>query len=892
MAGYIGIQSSTPNSTALTNLISNGSLASNTTSWTMASQYDVTQGSGFVTITENSTVNTSETGTEPCYQVFTSVSGSTSATNKILYAQATVCDGANNSSYPRVYFRRYKNGSSSASYGPNLAAVETFTRTCNFTSINMSSLPSGGYAYATINDGTTHYTSGSISISKGDKIHIYLDRTSNNGNAGVYLYRDKGAAIVDSSSMAGNVGETSDMPDYHEWSNSLSYTWDSANAPYDFKSVSITFENESSGYLNCYIKLEQAWVKYSSRTETYDGSDYYSYNRIAFGIYATNTVGDTMSIKNIIVVNLTNEFGSGNEPSKTWCDENIFMDGNTPKYITGYGSKAKTLKNIYFGVGGVAKKVKKAYIGVNGIAKLWYGELAKLYAVLSCGASSDALSTTKYGMAAGSVGDYAIFAGGSTNMLNLVNSTMTFSKTVDAYNSSLVHSSLSNLSSNITYPGVVTLGNQMIIAGGMSAASNGGVFGAQKTTTTVLSTVKYYNGSAISSGVSSGQSLSTGRVGLKGDTIGSYGLFAGGNLATNASTTASFSFVVEAYTSASVKTTSPSSLQTGVSKLASCHSDDYVIFAGGIYSGVDPQGYVSSSSSITGVNYVTAYNTSLVKTNAPNLTYAECYPSAARAGNYLLVAERDTSSGATESKVNVYDGSTLSKSTAITLSENKNNVTATTINNCAYFFGGWKTQQGYSSSDFSSKVDGYTPDLVHFTIGDLSEARMEALVATAGDYTYLAGGKKSGSSMMSFSDVVDVYKNTETPAMYITSAGSTEGGSRYYSGYININSTSYSSVGEVTINAGDSLTVYAKSGTYTYYDSSSESDVTITVYTRVRVNGSTVLTAGTSTFSSYSLGTVSSNTAYNVKLVSGRVTSSSSNAYAYIDIYTRTGLPA
>lgn len=887
MAGYIGIQSGTPNSTSLTNLISNGSLASNTTSWTMASQYDVTQGNGFITITENNTVNTSETGTEPCYQVFTSVSGSTAATNKILYAQATVCDGANNSSYPRIYFRRYKNGSSSASYGPNLAAAETFTRTCNFTSVNTNSLPSGGYAYATINDGTTHYTSGSISISKGDKIHIYLDRTANNGNAGVYLYRDKGAAIVDSSSMAGNVGETSDMPDYHEWSNSLSYTWDSANAPYDFKSVNITFENESSGYLNCTIKLEQAWVKYSSRTETYDGSDYYSYNRIAFGIYATNTVGDTMSIKNIIVVNLTDEFGSGSEPSKTWCDENIFMDGNTPKYITSYDSKAKTLKNIYFGVGGVAKKVKKAYIGVNGIAKLWYGELVKYYALLNWGTTSDTLSTSKYGMAAGSVGDYAIFAGGSTNMLNLVNSTMSFSKTVDAYNSSLVHSSLSDLSSNITYPGVVTLGNQMIIAGGMSAASNGGIFGAQKTTTTVLSTTKYYNSSAV---LSTGQSLSTGRVGLTGDIIGNYALFAGGNLATNGSTTASFSSAVEAFTSASVKVTSPSSLQTGVSKVASCHGDNYVIFAGGISSGVDPQGYVSSTSSITGINYVTAYNTSLVKTNAPNLTYSECYPSAARAGDYLLVVERDTSSSATGSKVNVYNGSTLSKLTALTLSENKNNTAATTINNCAYFLGGWLTQQGYKSGDFSYKVEGFTPDLVRFSVADLSTEKMEGGVATTGNYTLFAGGKTSGSSMMDFDDSVDVYKNVETPALYITSNGTTSSGSNRYGAYLKVNSTDYTSVGEVSINTGDSLTIYAKSGSRTYYDSDNN-ETEYTVLVRVRVNGTVVMNGSYSNYSSYSLGTVSRNTAYNVKLKTGTVTSSNYGT-TYVDIYTTTGLQA
>ena len=875
MAGYIGIQSATPNVVTLTNLISNGSLASNTTGWTMASQYTTTQNSGFITITENNTVDTTVTGCEPCYQVFTSVSGSTSSTNQILYAKATVCNGLSNvTGNPRVYFRRYKNGSSSASFGPNLASITTINRTCSFTSINMDSLPSGGYAYATINDGTTHYTSGSISITKGDKIHIYLDRTANNGNSGVYLYRDK--------------ANSSDMPDYHEYSNSLTYTWDSAAAPYNFSSVSIVFENEDAGYLNCFIKLERAWETYSVYTSTYESSSaYYSYDRMAFGVTPTNTEGDKIDIKDIIVVNLTTEFGSGNEPTKAWCDENIFMDNGTVKYISGYSSKAQTLKNIYFGVNGIAKKIKKAYIGVNGIAKLWYADLEKLYALLNWGTTADALSASKYGMAAGSVGDYAIFAGGSTNMLNLANSTMTFSQTVDAYNSSLVRFSLSDLSSNISYPGVATLGSQMIIAGGMSAASNAGFLGAQRTTTTVLSTTKYYNSSAV---ISSGQSLSTGRVGLKGDIIGNYALFAGGNLRTYDSTTASFSAVVEAFTSASVKTTSPSSLQTGVSKVASCHSDDYVIFAGGISSGVDPQGYVSSTSSITGINYVTAYNTSLVKTNAPNLTYSECYPSAARAGDYLLVVERDTASGATGSKVNVYNGSTLSKSTALTLSENKNNTMAATVNNCAYFFGGWLTQQ--SSSDFSSVVEGFTPDLVKFSLANLSTAKMEGGVATIGDYTLLAGGKTAGSSMMSFVDSIDTYKNVETPTLYIASPGNPDipTSTSRYNAYIQVNSTNYTSVGEVTINPGDTLKIYAKSG---YYEWTSGEDTYYRSATvRVRLNGTNVLTAGSSSYSSYTIGTVSRNTAYSVKLKYGSVNSSSSNTTVYVDIYTTTGLPA
>lgn len=637
------------------------------------------------------------------------------------------------------------------------------------------------------------------------------------------------------------------------------------------------------------------WVSSKLRLNTIASDGKREYIGLGLGISEPFTTGDTFDVKNIFAVNLTEEFGAGSEPSLAWCDENITLRGNVPVYPADsrLPELARTISKIYIGVNGVAKKIKRGYIGVNGIARRWFG-LPDFYALLNWGTTSDTLAAGKYGMASGSVGDTAIFAGGITNLLNTVTSTMTFNNAVDAYNSSLVHSTLPNMPYQIGNAGAAVLGNQMLIMGGINTASNGGLLGAQKTTTTVMDYGWYYNAGLISTGVFAGANLSVARGALKGDTIGNYALFAGGNLACDGTTTASFSNAVEAFSSATVKVTSPSNLANAASKLASCHSDNYVIFAGGIHSGVDPQGYVNSESSINGINNVTAYSTSLVRTYPSNLTYVDCYPSATSVGNYLLVATRNTTTDATTGTINVYNGSTLSKLTSLTLPKNKNNMMSATVNGCAYFFGGWLTQQGYSSGAFSNTVDGYTSELVHFITSNLSTPRIESCVATTGDYTLLAGGKSSGSLMMSVLSNVETYKLAKTPVVGITSGGGTTTSQSYYSAYIKVGDTNYTSIGNITVNAGESLTICAKAATGSYTSGNTTYYYNANVV--IRVNGTTVYTVQyngsyTSSYYNYSLGTVSEDTAYSVSLVYGYQThtGTSPNTY-YVDVYTIPGM--
>lgn len=65
--------------------------------------------------------------------------------------------------------------------------------------------------------------------------------------------------------------------------------------------------------------------------------------------------GTKVAFTGIGVYDLTILYGSGNEPTKEWCDNNL-----------------ETLKKLYKSQNGKARKVKKGYIGVGGVARLFY----------------------------------------------------------------------------------------------------------------------------------------------------------------------------------------------------------------------------------------------------------------------------------------------------------------------------------------------------------------------------------------------------------------------------------------------------------------------------------------------------------------------------------------
>lgn len=82
-----------------------------------------------------------------------------------------------------------------------------------------------------------------------------------------------------------------------------------------------------------------------------------------------------MYIDGLMLMDLTEVFGAGNEPDKEWCDANIPFTISTASVTR---EAPAEVKKIYIGVNGVARKVKKGYIGINGVARMFYSSEASL----------------------------------------------------------------------------------------------------------------------------------------------------------------------------------------------------------------------------------------------------------------------------------------------------------------------------------------------------------------------------------------------------------------------------------------------------------------------------------------------------------------------------------
>lgn len=78
----------------------------------------------------------------------------------------------------------------------------------------------------------------------------------------------------------------------------------------------------------------------------------------------------------LMIVDLTEAFGSGNEPTKQWCDEHIpFFTTTKCLFNTDVTvpSRARKVKAIYTGVNNVARKITNGYIGINSTARTFFG---------------------------------------------------------------------------------------------------------------------------------------------------------------------------------------------------------------------------------------------------------------------------------------------------------------------------------------------------------------------------------------------------------------------------------------------------------------------------------------------------------------------------------------
>ena len=292
-----------------------------------------------------------------------------------------------------------------------------------------------------------------------------------------------------------------------------------------------------------------------------------------------------------------------------------------------------------------------------------YAILSSFTKKLSYVGAITALSKSRRHLAATTVGNYALFGGGSN-------------ATTDAYNTSLTRTTPTALSEFREALVATTVGNYALFGGGsVMRMMNGRPYPDLK------NTVDAYNTSLTRT---TPTALSVARHRLTATTVGNYALFGSG------SNGKSFQNTVDAYNTSLTRTT-PTALSVARECLAATTVGNYALFGGG--------GSISDTNTYATVD---AYNTSLTRTTPTALSAARKYLAATTVGNYALFGGGDNGKNCLNT-VDVYNTS-LTRTTSTALSVARYILAATTVGNYALFGGGGLI----NSTNTYATVDAYT----------------------------------------------------------------------------------------------------------------------------------------------------------------------------------------
>ena len=341
----------------------------------------------------------------------------------------------------------------------------------------------------------------------------------------------------------------------------------------------------------------------------------------------------------------------------------------------------------------LARKIKKAYVGVGGVAKLCY---ALQQTLVPYNGTVTGLNLSAQDLAATTVGNYAIFAGGYGG---------SYRNSVDIYDETLVHYQPSNLLTTAKSDlAATTVGNYALFGGGKTA------------NTSYSYNVEGYNTSLTHY---SAETFYTARASLAATTVGNYALFGGGyNGDGNAS-------AVDSY-NRSLTRTAANPLVYARNTLAATSVGNHALFGGGIYTASTP----------VQRNTVDVYNSDLTFTTAASLSAARSGLAATTVGNYALFGGGKTASGKSD-VVDAYSSS-LTRTTVTPLTMIRYYLAATTLGDYAIFGG------GYASDDVTNRVDIYDSSLTRLNYNYLTVARSSLAATTVGNYALFGGGNVIG----------------------------------------------------------------------------------------------------------------------------------------------------
>lgn len=304
---------------------------------------------------------------------------------------------------------------------------------------------------------------------------------------------------------------------------------------------------------------------------------------------------------------------------------------------------------------------------------------------------------SNWGVAAASVGNFALFAGGSR-------STATDSDAVTAYNTSLIKSTPTELSLARTLLAGASVGSYALFAGGQSSYSTRDAVDAYDASLTRTTPT----------------ALSKNRANLAGASVEGYALFAGGG---GSGSVEGDSSTVDAYNSSLTRST-PTDLSQARQELASASVGNYALFSGGDkqLGGAD--------------NAVDAYNISLTRTTPTALSVARTDLAGASVGNFALFV-----GGASSDHRSVYDvvdayNANLTRSTPVALSAARYDLAGASIGSAYAVFAGGEDV----SSDPSAVVDAYNTSLTRSLPPELNQPDYRMTGASVGNYAIFSNG--------------------------------------------------------------------------------------------------------------------------------------------------------
>lgn len=428
--------------------------------------------------------------------------------------------------------------------------------------------------------------------------------------------------------------------------------------------------------------------------------------RLDFNSMHNNYINSSIWYDGWMIIDLTEAFGSGKEPSKEWCDENItYFVGTKALQVSNLSGKARKVTKGCVGVENIARKIKKGYIGVGGVARPFFSSEKK---VIRYG-NATALTRSAQDVAAASVENYALFGGGTGKSINVYSN-------VDAYDTNLIKSTATALSKSATVSGINTLNKKYaFFAGGSSGTSSSDKY----------NTVDVYDGNLLKT---KADNLTRSTIPSAGN-VSNYVIFAGGAI----DALSGYYNTVEAYDENLVKTTL-ANCTSGSPKSASV--GNHVIFTG----------FVKANSSVE------AYDSNLVKQTLdalPNKTYSMF------AGNtvkYAIFAGGLPAAGNNSSNyVYAYDEN-LARTTPFTMIVGRSHGATASLKGFMLCAGG-RTD---NSADYvKTTVECYDENLVKSEIDGLSQKRQYFNGTTVGDYMIFAGGHVYTSN---YYNTVDVYQ--------------------------------------------------------------------------------------------------------------------------------------